>query len=265
MGHSEILDTMYPETKRLTFRQVDKVVAAYRTASTKKEKDQHLARLLQSFHNYFLKYANILKGRVDKDSIRDHDTITFLALFVPTPTTRPMYGAPKGTPEQHEKSKRNYMSIVYNLKKICYSLSEEDVYNQLCLMFIELLNSYEKRGNASFTYYITTYLKWRIQEWLMKLAKDPLNRDIFPYDPDSLDESYRKGFSDLMKLDLNWVIDPGSGIFSILSIYERFILYLRYKEGLGYKRIAKRLGKSPVTVLEHLRTTYKKIKEQKDS
>lgn len=260
-AHSEVLGAMYPKTvKRLTFRQVDKVVVQYMTAANRKDRAQALARLLQSFHGYFLKYANLLKGQVE--NLSDRDTIKFLALFVPNPTVHPLYGASKGTPRQHEKSKRNYLNILSLLKRTCQGLSKEDIYNELCVLFIELLNSYEKRKGVSFTYYLTTYLKWGVQKWLAKLAKDPLNRNIVCYQ--NFEESYEEDFSDLQQLDLGWVIDPGPGIFSILSEYERFILYLRYKEGLGYLRISKHLARSPQTILIQLQAIYKKLKEQKD-
>lgn len=230
------LDSLYKdEIKRLNFRQVDKIVRAYQGARTPEQKSIHRQELLKAFHKYFMKYVSLLKGTIG--SIESSDTRSFLALFA-------------------GDAGINAHNFVI---RTCKSLNEEDIYNSLVVMFLELLDKFEFYPEVSFSRYITKYMRWSIKAWIVDISHEPLYRLPDEYNMTQRPEPEVDN-SELPSLDLSWVLDTTNSLLSPLTIYERFLLYLSFKEGLGVRQISERLGRAKDTIHTHIQQALTKLR-----
>lgn len=248
------------ETTRLTFKEVNDLVHQYKEATDPGTKDQYRAKLLKIHHNYFMKYVALLSGTLN--TFNSLDTQHFLALF--------LAGKPK--------TSYNYRIIALQLSQILRYYEPSDIYNELCIIFLELLEKFEFRGIVSFSYYITQYMRWDIKAWIVKLFKDPLNQsttkssaisqDILPFKEchETLHTNYaEQPEADLLQLpemDIKWINDPCDSLFSILTKYERSLLYMSFKQGLGVREISRRLGRAKDTIHTHLQQAIDKLREE---
>ncbi len=246
-------------TPNLSYQEIDKLVSLYSSPDTSSlKKASVLSELLRSFHKYFMKYVKLLKGEASHEgsSIRNTDTMEFLALFQP--------GSEKA-------ASHNWRLHTYNfISRICQRLEEGDIYNELCIRFIELLDNYIVYPGTSFTRYLTKHLRWSIKRWVVEMArglqanipleaidKSSTEENIFEYqDPEST------GKLDLGVLDLHWIVKPESKLFGILSLYERFLLYLSFKKELGTRQIGNKLGRGKDTIHRHIREAISKLQNK---
>jgi RNA polymerase sigma factor (sigma-70 family) len=243
------LDRLYPqeEYKWLNYKEIDEIVRGYKEAADEQAVTIHRAGLLRAFHKYFMKYVSLLKGTIG--SIDNSDTISFLALF--------LNGPGKGT--------NDYLGIYRYIRHVCKSLENEDIYNELATIFISLLDKFEFRPEVSFSRYITKYMRWSIKAWIMEMARNPLTRSPIEYESyleDSTNPQIISINAELPIMDLAWVSKTSSPLFSVLTRYERFLLYMNYKEGLGVRQISERLGRAKDTIHSHLQQALRKLREQ---
>jgi RNA polymerase sigma factor (sigma-70 family) len=244
------LDSLYPaeEYKWLNYKEIDEIVHGYKDSVDEKSKKMHRAGLLRAFHKYFMKYVSLLKGTIGSTSISNSDTVSFLALFL-----------------TGEKSSHDYLGIYKYVIHVCKQIDDVDIYNELVAMFILLLDKFEFYPEVSFSRYITKYMRWSIKAWVMEMARNPLNRSPVEYEPylEDTDEGHSTTINtELPNMDLAWVSKASSPLFSILTRYERFLLYLNYKEGLGVRQISERLGRAKDTIHAHLQQALQKLREQ---
>ena len=215
----------------------------------------HKETLLKAFHKYFMKYVTLTKGTLT--TIDNSDTISFLCLFM-------------------SKDKKDLMGIYRYINYVCASLEEEDIYHELVIIFIELLNKFKFFPEVSFSFYITKYMRWAIKAWVMKIAQNPLTKtrallsqpqeiqqglEQIPGDTESTKLLFTIDL-ELPELNLGWVIDPSSRLFGKLTQYERFLLYLNFKEGLGVRQISERLGRAKDTIHTQISRALVKLKEE---
>ena len=244
------LDRLYPEKQSawLNYKEIDKIVIKYQEATNEKNIAASKADLLRAFHKYFMKYVSLLKGTIG--SIDNPDTMSFLALFLSGPG----------------KSTKDYMGIYRYVRHVCKSQENEDIYNELVTIFLLLLDRFEFRPGVSFSRYITKYMRWSIKAWIMDMARNPLTKSPVEYN------NYLSTITDkvlpvdieieLPVIDLAWVSKTKSSLFSVLTTYERFLLYLSYKEELGIRQISERLGRAKDTIHSHLQQALRKLREQ---
>lgn len=244
------LDRLYPNSQEwLDYKQIDEMVKEYKCSETDKDAAFSKAALLRAFHKYFMKYVSLLKGTIG--TIDNSDTMSFLALFL----------------SGLQKTPKDYVSIYKYIVYICRQLEEEDIYNQLVAIFIELLDKFEFYPEVSFSRYITKYMRWTIKAWIMEIARDPLTGPPYAEIEECIEAEMRQNNvyyinTELPKLDLAWVSDATSTLFSVLTTYERFLLYLNYKEGLGVRQISERLGRAKDTIHAHLQQALNKLRDQ---
>jgi RNA polymerase sigma factor (sigma-70 family) len=241
-------DRLYPaeEYKWLNYKEIDEIVHGYKDSADEKAKTTHRAGLLRAFHKYFMKYVSLLKGTIG--NIDNSDTISFLALFLTGP-----------------KKAKDYLGIYRYIVHICKQVDDVDIYNELVAMFILLLDKFEFYPEVSFSRYITKYMRWSIKAWVMDMARNPLSRSPIEYEPyleTTGDERSVNTNTELPNIDLAWVSKASSPLFSVLTRYERFLLYLSYKEGLGVRQISERLGRAKDTIHAHLQQALRKLREQ---
>jgi DNA-directed RNA polymerase specialized sigma24 family protein len=67
---------------------------------------------------------------------------------------------------------------------------------------------------------------------------------------------------DLPRMDLAWVENPKSRLFSSISTYERFLLYLSFKEGLSVRAIGEKLGRTKDMINRHIRWAITKLRRK---
>lgn len=239
------LDKIY-KVKRdwSTYQEIDAIVRAFKEAKTPEEATEPRANLLNAFHKYFMKYVCLLNGSIG--TINSPDTMKFLSLFLPG----------------EEKTYRKIAQIHRQLKKTCSKLSDSDIYHELCILFLQLLNKFEFRGNVSFSRYITQYMRWEIKNWLLGIAGEGFTFCLPPEIIENLvpDDSERciQDMSTLI-IDIGWILDDQNELFGILTPYERFLLYMNFKEGLGTRQIGERLGRAKDTIHTHIRNALAKL------
>ena len=249
------LDHLYKTTKLpvLELKEVDTLVHQYLNGPDK-EREEALSTLLKAWHKYFMKYVEILCG--SKIDIRNRDTKEFLQLFLSTEDRNPY----------------SVVSIRNYVKTICNNLEPDDIYNQLCMIFMELLNDYQPQEGINFTRYLTKLFRWSVKSWLMEMASDPLSgvftnieivEDILEHNtgqvqPTANDTIVNDGLG--LELDLKWVFQEGEGMFSNLSSYERYLIYLNYKEEMSIRDMAKKFGRSKNTIHTHLKSALDKLR-----
>lgn len=247
------LDHLYNtiELPVLSIKEVDKLVAKYHNKEGQ-VREEALSTLLKAWHKYFMKYVEILCGsRVD---FRNKDTKEFLKLFLSVSETNPY----------NVFSARNYV------KTICEKLEPDDIYNQLCTIFIELLNEYEASRGLSFTGYLTKLFRWGVKSWLMEMAADPLSgmfnsieivEDILEYNTGQTTANDVDINTLGLALDLKWVFEgTDNDMFSSLSSYERYLIYLNFKEEMSLRDMAKKFGRSKNTIHAHLKDAIEKLR-----
>ena len=239
----------------LTYKEVDELVRKYQAAESQEEKDHLRYLLLQAFHKYFMKYVSILKGTIG--TINAPDTIAFLSLFR----------------SKSQKQSKSLYSVYRYVIRVCENLQEEEVYNQMVTIFLTLLDQFKFQPEVSFSHYITKYMRWSTKAWIMRMSSDPLTHSVhtdFLVDGQEGDKEHQSNRSEMQlkeldlelpEMNLAWVMDAGSSLFSILTKYERFLLYLSFKEGLGVRKISERLGRVKGTVNAHMRKIIIKLRE----
>lgn len=245
------LDRLYPtdeKQKRLNYKEIDKIVKKYKEATDEDDRSEHREALLKAFHKYFMKYVSLLKGTIG--NIDNSDTTSFLALFL----------------AGKNKTSYNYLNIYRYVIHVCKQVEDVDVYNELVLIFISLLDKFKFYPEVSFSRYITKYMRWSIKAWIMEMAKNPLNRTPLEYESYLEDNDVEVNSNsvniELPNMDLAWVSNASGSLFSVLSTYERFLLYLNFKEQLGIRQISERLGRAKDTIHTHLQQAIQKLRDQ---
>lgn len=229
------------EIKWLNYKEIDKIVHKHLEAD-ETEKQRTKEELLKQFHKYFMKYTSLLKGTITR--IDTYDTALFLSLFL-----------------SGQKSRSDLFGIYKYITYICRPLSSTDIYNELVIMFLELLDKFKFYSKVSFSRYITQYMRWSIKAWIMQLSRNPLHQSPIEYQIYNIEEGQFTINPELPELDLAWVNEATGSLFSILTRYERFLLYLSFKEGLGIRQISERLGRAKDTIHMHLQQALQKLRE----
>lgn len=238
--------------KNTTYQELDCLVAEFQAAETTREEEEILSNIMCSFHGYLMKYVRLIKGQISHTQLDNLDTVRFLALFLP------------GESKLFNNYKRIYRFIV----EVSKHLEEGDIYNELAVIFIQLLHSYKVYEEVSFAKYITLYMRWAIKDWIMETSRKnrPLTTSYGSSDPAltifSSEETSIEDFCiDLPQMNMAWVVKPDTKIFEVLSPYERFLLMQNFKEGLGVRQIGERLGRTKDTINKHIRLALNKLRD----
>jgi len=247
---------MKPKNKDLEI--VDGYVAIYKNSIDPVEKREALTKLVAAFDTYFWKYVHILRG--EKVELFNRDTFGFYVLF--------LAGKEKNTAS---------MLLVQNLiRQIGAKYEPNDLYNTFVMLFVsEVLNKYKIMKGINFTNYATKVFRYRLKDWCTKISKDPLCRvtlfDDMVEEPSTDDYSidYQLPPDELdldidLAWDANWIAGAKNPLYSDLTPYERYLLYLTYAEDLSIQEISKRLLQHKDTIWRHIVEIRKKIKDKVD-
>lgn len=133
------------------------------------------------------------------------------------------------------------------------NILKEDIIQQLSMMWIEYNSEFDQRNLKMPR---KEYLIWRsivgLKDWLRKELRMQLQQQelitLLPVEPEQ-------------KIDVHFLVS-GSNIypFSLLSPYERYVLFLRFYKDMNIKEIASLMNKSRPTVHKHLTQIIEKLR-----
>jgi len=260
-----VIKTMASKKTDYTLEEIDDIVATYQSGGPKKP--AALSLLIDIFTPYLLKYVKLTKG--SKENAYDNrDAQEFLRLFVST----------------KDGSKKSFSEVKANIAATLFAYDHSDLFNEYVVIFIVLLDKYEKREGINFMRYATRYFRWKLRNYLCRLSRDPLfHIEELEYEGEAIEsdvaielvsqntlffEQQSKSISDLLDdkkihpddISLCWVIHCDKWIFKKLTPYQRFLIYLYFTKGEGITVIAKRLGRSKDTITVHMEKIFRKIK-----
>lgn len=250
---------------------IDELIAQYKTG-TVTERNEALGKLINQFTDYFYKYVNILHG--GEINMRNRDTYRFLSLFL----------------AGQQKDAQSIARVRYYVTRLMQRFDREDIFNELVLIFIHLLDRYKRveneQGVVNFVHYFTTVFRFRVKDWFNSLCNQPLmanpmyldegveddEGNLLPFISPELVQAMGSKFEvqeferklDLRKLDMTWVMGSQDPLFKGLSRYERFLLYNCYGLGKSVQSIADKLGRDKDTIWRHLQKTLDVLRRRLD-
>ena len=207
---------------------IDYLVDAYKQTGSLKYRDC----LLECFEGYFVKYVSILSHHNHGVNVNNKDTKNFLRLFM----------SKEERSSQHTYEK-NAGAIVHKIRRACRCFTPGDIYNEIVVHFLELLENYkpisfkrsEKVHRISFAHYLQVNMRYRLCNSVIKKCKEPLTgRETVEYHEylhDDIDNCDYEDPDDAINIDLDgWVWgDTSGGIFSGLTKAERYLLWMKYE------------------------------------
>lgn len=232
------------EIHRLTYEEMDELVRRY------KEGDRQATEILiQQFSPLFNKYARLIKGD-PSPHLYNYDTYQFLGLLC----------------ARHQAVRYDIRSIAIRLATITENLDYEDVYQELVRIFLECLERYKFHdANIGSLGYIVVRFRWEVKDWLNSLAAStrtpPLpitsltTSEGGQMDVEINQEEYsglQEEYTGLSEMDLAWVHNTDDPLFSRLTPYHRYLLYLNFKKNMGLRAIGQALGRNKDTIRQHL-------------
>lgn len=206
-------------------------------------------KVLDIFSPFLNKYFRLLReGMFHKN---DYDAKRFLALFKNE----------EAAPLKGPASIIYYRNTAQYLMRFTLAFSDEELLQQLKLLFLEALNRWEKRTKPKETYFtgfIYNYYRFKVKNWLSKFSKEKLNRpeELANYDVDLYGTEEVWG----PEIDLNWVKGKSCGdIFKDLTKEERMIIRMSFIERLTDVEISKRLSIHRNNIHKYKKEAIRKI------
>ena len=145
--------------------------------------------------------------------------------------------------------------ILFNKKRSFY-LTKEDLNQHLSLLWLSYYKQYtskEKKPEVSLRTYLLRRSIWGIRDWL-NYETNIITEDAY-YTKNELVET---GF----KLDLKFLIEGTDfQLLSVLSPYERYLIFLKFKEEKSILQMSFILQKDRRIVKKHFDLIMQKIKE----
>jgi hypothetical protein len=137
-----------------------------------------------------------------------------------------------------------------------FNLTREDLKQHLSLLWLtyyKQYNSKDKKPETSLRSYMIRRSIWGIRDWL----KYETNIVTEEYNP-----SFEKELESDFKIDLMFLLDgTGSVFLRELSPYERYLIFLKFKEDKSILQMSNILQKDRRVVKNHFDSIISKIKE----
>ena len=254
----------------MTDKEIDELVLRFQEGD--REAGERLLRIFGGHPEdpeptkFIGKYYLLLRyGRVN---FNDRDTRRFLMLFIEDPEIRkkliPFF--------QYKDVKARVISKVECLVKQLEFISDEDLIQDLRVLFLTQVKKYRKRrGKVSFTGYLYNSYRYVVKNHVERLLKpkDPLThkrKNVIHFQDDRFeDENSKISVDDRIfwdeirileddELGNNWVRGLTCGEeFGKLNSFQRLILKLHYEDELSDRTIGEKLGM-------HINTIFKQRK-----
>lgn len=256
--------------KAYSFDEIDDIVDTYKS-STGQERSAALDTLLAILQPYLLKYVKMLKSD-SKSEYDNKDAKEFLSLFL--------------SKKNKESKAKSFADVKRLLVGTLSAYSIEDLYSELTVIIIVLLDKYERRPGINCMRYLTRYFRYYVRNWIVRISRDPLfhvdeeemlenkesyNLDAF-YDtaPITRSEFFKErslahevdtdASVNIGELTLGGILLGSGWLLNHLTNYQRYLLYLYYARGHSCVDIANRLYKNKDTISTHLKKATRKLK-----
>jgi hypothetical protein len=242
---------------------IDYLAEAYRDTGDMSYRDC----LLECFEGYLLKYVSLLAHHNNGVDINNKDTKNFLRLFM----------TKEERLNQHTYEKYAG-TIVHKVRRALRLFTPGDVYNELVVYFLELLEKWKpkkillkgRRQQISFAHYIQVNIRYRLWHWVARKGRDVLTgRECVEYhewlhEKEPNYDNDPPGVGVGINLE-GWVWGQEAGeIFSGLTEAERYLLWLKYEGNPGgrltMKDLASMMGLHYQTIVYRMEKIKKKLK-----
>ncbi len=178
-----------------------------------------LEDLISAFDPFIRKWASIVSGSYI--NVQDPDISKFVALFG-----------------------RTDMAQLYSLlHHVCNGLMTEDVYDEVLLVFIHKVINYSRDHGVGFQGYLKSTFRFDMYRWVCNRLKGP----AIIYDSELYEELVHRMAAPPMGVAYTTILSD-STVLPCLSPKEKFILTLRYMDGVSTGDIAEIYGSSEATI-----------------
>lgn len=197
-------------------------------------------QLLELFQPLLLKYVSLIKdGNVDTND-------KFIKLFMDKEARRRYKYQPAVEIEK----------VTGILRWLTYSLTREDLYNELVVVFLETCDRYKRKG-VGFTGYLNKVFKYALYRRLTSYISDPANG---AETTDSV--NIEAPAPEPPEIDALWINGTTpSPPFDKLTSVDRMVLYKRYKEGKSTIDISEETGISRASIYSIIGRSKKYLRQ----
>ena len=217
-------------------------------------------------------YTHFLKKYVDllwygKFDANNKESRKFIRLYIKDPLINQKLKWPKMDANTFYTAQR---TADYLQNKIRSNYSLVELKHELVLVFMDLLNHYEKRPGIDFSGYLMGYFRYKVYAFIQKhcFSYDSLlleRTDINLEEISSNKDYYQKITNDVIdyrdKLDLFWINGRAGYYFQSLSRLERIILRDWYLYDKTDSEIARNNGFHRNSILNKRHEAVSKIKD----
>jgi hypothetical protein len=142
----------------------------------------------------------------------------------------------------NSNSRVNPFEIIREYRDSIQSLSREDLEQECFYFLLELYDFYKLRWKTTNNRAFYDYARIYLTQWLAKYIALEIKKYLAEEQETQYisEESYSAEETEILKLDINWVfLKLKDGIFSRLSVKQKYMLYLRYTKELQNEDISK--------------------------
>ena len=212
-------------------------------------KDQKaITEFIELLSPYLKKYVSIIKGA--KVTLNNKDTYRFYSLFL----------------SNREKDPINIGMVQRMFVRFGARYDSDELYNEFVAIALQLTKKYRKVKGVNFLNYFTQVFRFRLKDWFNNQIKNPLNTyiELTPYLEDTSPEFFSSEEEPNILWDLNWLLNPKDQLFSKLTSYQRFLIFMSIAKGTAIEDMAVILKRDKDTVWRHLKIAKELINTQED-
>ena len=169
------------------------------------------------------------------------------------------WGIPLVYKKAYSRALEKTVSDILKDKEHLFDLTIEDLRQQVCLFWLKYEKQYEiqkEKNNVTLITYLIRRSIWGIRDWLHKnnsSLRVDLRAPVEDKDP--------IGF----KLNINFLLKGSSNnLLKNLSGYERYIIFLVFKEGKNFVEMSKILQRDRASIKEHYKNIIEKVRKNND-
>jgi hypothetical protein len=136
----------------ITYEEVDILVDNYKemVGSDSQDCPECLSKLINSFNGYILKWVNLLSGA--NPNMLDGESVAFMSMF----------------------GRSNLYSAVDTIRECYGNYSEQELYSEVLIQFIDTVMRYERVKYSGFTNYLVAVFKFRLYRMVVSKHKETI-------------------------------------------------------------------------------------------
>jgi hypothetical protein len=252
---------IFPEER---YELVEHLVKEYQNGN----RDDAGEKLIALFEPLFSKYVKIVKrGSID---FNDYESRYFISLFIADPKIRTSLNGYY----QSKKAREIAYKTLYFINSACSQTFEEDLYQELILIFLKFISTYKSERNC-FCAYINSSFGYGVANFVKKVLNNPLSTSVLTtFDEDSAELHSAVVIDDVCledqlpsnekdDLDNSWIYGlTCSEAFSELTPFERLILKMSYIDKVSDGEIARKSGYHRNSIWLRRRSIVNKVRQR---